>query len=63
MGGYGVAAMAGRVGVGKAAVAGESRDQRGELLGGRRREDSDGSAVDAVADQAWVCGEDLVARV
>ena len=63
LGGDGVAAMAGGVGAGAAAVAGESGDQRGELLGGGRGEDSDGVAADSAADEAWVCGADIDAGV
>jgi len=63
LGGDGVAAMVGGLGAGEAAVAGESGDQCGELLGGGRGEDSDGFAADSAADKARVCGEDFVAGV
>ena len=61
LGGDRFAAVAGGMGAGEAAVAGESGDQCGELLSGGRGEDSDGAAAESAADQARVCGEDFVA--
>jgi hypothetical protein len=50
LGGDGIAAVAGWLGAGAAAVARESGDQRGELFGGGCGEDSDGAAADSAAD-------------